>query len=106
VFISENLPSASNIKFEMAWERLIRFVDEHGEVCFGEPIIEKATDLTDLLAKKELYALKLKGDDPFELSGPGEKTHVAKLLGVLDPSHVPIIKCIGLNYMKHSTTRK
>lgn len=88
----------------MAWSRLIRFADEHGEVSFGEPIIQNATDLTALLAKKELYAMKFQGEDPFELSGPGEKTQVAKLLGVLNPSDVPIIKCIGLNYIKHSMT--
>lgn len=86
----------------MSWSRLIRFVDTKGQTLFGDAIIEKATDLTELLAKKELYALKYDGTSPFELSGPGDKVQVAKLLPILNPSDVPIVKCIGLNYMKHS----
>lgn len=86
----------------MSWSRLIRFVDQNGHTMFGEPCIETSSELTELIEKKELYALKFTGESPFELSGPGEKVLVDHLLPILTPRDVPIIKCIGLNYMKHS----
>ena len=38
---------------------------------------------------------------PFALTGPGSKRPVNKILGILTPEDVPVIKCISLNYMKH-----
>lgn len=86
----------------MTWARLIRFVDTKGVASFGEPCIEHAEDLVKSLASQTLYALKLEGSDPFALASPGEKVQVQSILEVLKPTDVPIIKCIGLNYMKHS----
>ncbi|MAD86692.1 MAG: hypothetical protein CL912_27360 [Deltaproteobacteria bacterium] len=86
----------------MAWARLIRFVDTKGVTSFGEPCVEHAEDLIKSLASQTLFALKLEGSDPFALSAPGEKVQVQSILEVLKPTDVPIIKCIGLNYMKHS----
>ena len=86
----------------MSWERLIRFQDESGKQQFGEPLIKDADELESLLAKGELFANKFEGSDPFSLEATGQKTKVAKLLGILEPTDVPIVKCVGLNYMKHS----
>ncbi|KAH7412956.1 hypothetical protein BKA64DRAFT_593455 [Cadophora sp. MPI-SDFR-AT-0126] len=87
----------------MPWTRLIRFVSNSGITTFGDPCIEKGEDLFTLLEKKELYAHRLDGSDPFALTNTGEKVLVERLLGVLTPGDVPIIKCIGLNYVKHIT---
>lgn len=86
----------------MSWERLIRFEDESGQQRFGEPVIKDADELEALLGKGELFANEFKGSDPFTLEATGQKTKVAKLLGILEPTDVPIVKCVGLNYMKHS----
>jgi len=86
----------------MSWERLIRFRNESGQQRFGEPIIKDADELEALLAKGELFANEFKGSGPFDLETTGQKTKVVKLLGILEPTDVPIIKCVGLNYMKHS----
>jgi hypothetical protein len=84
------------------WQRLIRFEDESGEEHFGEPLIETAEELQSLLDAGKLGARLLTGDGPFSLSATQQERKVKKLLGVLRPTDVPIIKCIGLNYMKHS----
>jgi hypothetical protein len=86
----------------MTWQRLIRFEDESGHERFGDPCIDHADDLYPSLPKKELLAHVYDGGGPFELSKTGEKCVVKGLLRVLEPTDVPIIKCIGLNYMKHS----
>ena len=86
----------------MVWARLIRFIDESGNTAFGDPCIEKSDDLITLLDQHKLYAFRLEGHDPFELIRTDEKTKVARLVGVLTHGDVPVVKCIGLNYVKHS----
>jgi 2-keto-4-pentenoate hydratase/2-oxohepta-3-ene-1,7-dioic acid hydratase in catechol pathway len=85
----------------MAWTRLIRFQDDAGATHFGEPVIDSAEDLNLLLESGELFASAFEGSSPFALTGPGSKRHVKRILGILTPEDVPVIKCIGLNYMKH-----
>jgi len=85
----------------MTWQRLIRFEDDTGTKRFGEPLIEKAEDLETLVEKGELFAEEFEGPGPFELTTRGSKRAVKKILGLLTPEDVPIVKCIGLNYMKH-----
>jgi hypothetical protein len=86
----------------MTWQRLIRFEDESGHERFRDPCIDHADDLYTSLQKKELLAHVYDGGGPFALSKTGEKWTVKRLLKVLEPTDVPIVKCIGLNYMKHS----
>jgi len=86
----------------MSWSRLIRFSDGSGRTDFGEPCIEKAEDLMSLLERRELHAIRLEGDSPFSLTRTAERVRVERLLGVLRAEDVPVIKCIGLNYVKHS----
>lgn len=86
----------------MAWSRLIRFVADEDNVSFGEPCIERAAELVEKLELGQLHAAELVGDNPFALSATGKQLHVKRLLGILTPADVPIIRCIGLNYMKHS----
>ncbi|KPI34749.1 uncharacterized protein AB675_9 [Cyphellophora attinorum] len=85
----------------MAWQRLIRFVDESGIVGFGDACVNNGDDLLDSVRERTLYAIRLAGQDPFTLVATDDKVKVVRLLGVLDEQHVEVFKCIGLNYMKH-----
>lgn len=86
----------------MAWSRIIRFVNDEGKVVFGEPEIKTATELVEKCQAKALFASEFEGNSPFALSPTGRKVRVQRLLEVLTPADVPIVRCIGLNYMKHS----
>lgn len=87
----------------MSFLRLIKFEDRNGGKYYGEPQIESAEELTTHLQDQKLYAKPYEGISPFNL-GPQRESqlHVTRLLPVLSPADVPIIKCIGLNYTKHS----
>lgn len=88
----------------MAWQRLIKFKDPQGQVHYGEPIINDADELAEKLTSKTLEAKLLQGDSIPDLQPTGDTSTVAELLGPLTPKDVPIVKCIGLNYTKHSTS--
>lgn len=88
-----------------AWSRFIRFVDDKGQTRFGEPDISDVTELVQLASDGKLYATELLGDDPFSLTAGSKRLHVKELLGILTPSDVPVVRCVGLNYMKHSMLR-
>ncbi|KAK1470139.1 5-carboxymethyl-2-hydroxymuconate isomerase [Colletotrichum cuscutae] len=66
----------------MSWNRLIRFVDDNDVEHFGEPEVQDEPEITSLLEKSE-------------------RVHVKALRPLLTPKDVPIIRCIGLNYVKH-----
>ncbi|ANB14626.1 Fmp41p [Sugiyamaella lignohabitans] len=88
----------------VAWKRLIRFVATDGKVYRGEPIISENQDLGKLAEDgTKLSAKLIKGDDIFseDTVVTNEVLEVSKLLGPLAPTDVPIVKCVGLNYMKH-----
>lgn len=87
----------------MSWARYIRFRDEEGIVRQGEPEIDPADDLLELLEKDSLFAYELVGQDPFQAERSGNSFRVKELLGPLDPEDVPILRCVGLNYATHST---
>jgi len=88
----------------MSWERIIRFEDSAGKVQFGEPRIDsnQACSLDNLITKDSLEATVFTGSDFLVLSESNKVVKVKKLLPLLSPKDVPIVKCIGLNYMKHS----
>ena len=86
----------------MRWSRLIRFIDASGVSRFGEPEIKDATKLVEECLAGRLYAREFVGDEPFSLTEGSERLLVKEILGILRPSDVPIIRCVGLNYMKHS----
>lgn len=85
-----------------SWQRLIRFVGDDDEVHYGEPIISSAAELIHLLDQGKLSAKELRGATPFDCTETGKELKVKSLLGPLLPANVPIIRCVGLNYMKHS----
>ncbi|BCS30685.1 fumarylacetoacetate hydrolase family protein [Aspergillus puulaauensis] len=87
----------------MVWSRIVRFVDGSGKTTFGEPCIEQSDDLIPLLSKRELFAIKLLGDDPYSLERTNETARVERLVSVLQEKDIAVFKCIGLNYVKHIT---
>ncbi|CZR66565.1 related to bifunctional 4-hydroxyphenylacetate degradation enzyme [Phialocephala subalpina] len=93
----------------MHFERLIRFIDENGDRHFGEPLVSSPEELQERLNKGVLKARALQGLEGgrwlnFEAArpkDPEELLSVKQLIGPLDPEYIPIIRCIGLNYIKH-----
>ncbi|EGW35560.1 uncharacterized protein SPAPADRAFT_146930 [Spathaspora passalidarum NRRL Y-27907] len=88
----------------VAWKRLIRFVAKDGKIYRGEPIVTDAEyDVgRQVLEGKTVKAKVIKGDNIFEDAAvTDEVLEVKTLLGPLTEDQVPIIKCVGLNYMKH-----
>ncbi|KAF7535384.1 hypothetical protein G7054_g5459 [Neopestalotiopsis clavispora] len=83
------------------WSRLIKFVDDSGVTGFGDACIDDVSELTTQLSQGTLHANRLEGDSPFALKVTGDRVCVVRLLPVLSREDVPIVKCIGLNYMKH-----
>jgi hypothetical protein len=86
----------------MAWSQLIRFLDENDQVHLGDAVSESAQELKNLLEAGNLTANELLGTDIFDAKPTGKVIQVKKLLGPLTPQDVPIIRCVGLNYAKHS----
>lgn len=88
----------------MSWSRLIRFLDDEDQVCLGDAVANSAQDLVSLLEAGSLTAEKLAGNDIFDAKPTGKIVKVKSLLGPLTPRDVPILRCVGLNYAKHSTS--
>ncbi|CUM49410.1 uncharacterized protein AC631_05900 [Debaryomyces fabryi] len=87
-----------------SWNRLIRFVANDGKIYRGEPIIsDTAYDIGKIFAAGETIKAKVVvGENIFnDAKVTDEVLEVRKLLGPLTADDVPIIKCVGLNYMKH-----
>lgn len=96
----------TNMKF--AWKRLIRFEAVDGRILRGEPVLpmDKEIDLGFVTEADQLQARILDGDDIYDTSGKTVLTEqvvqVKRILSPLAQSDVPILRCIGLNYAKHS----
>lgn len=93
-----------------AWSRLIRFEATNGRILRGEPILPSEDfDLGGVTESDELNAKVIEGRDIFSDSGEARVTDevvtVKKLLGPVAATDVPILRCVGLNYAKHSKLR-
>ena len=93
---------------KVAWNRLIRFVATDGRILRGEPILPSPDfDIGNVTKASRLQAKVISGKDIYDCSGETKVTDeivtVEKLLGPLTAHDVPILRCIGLNFMKHST---
>ena len=91
------------------WTRLIRFVSTDGRTLYGEPILPSEDfDLGDTTEATGLQARVISGSDLYDTTGATKVTDevvtVKDLLGPLAQSDVDIIRCVGLNYAKHSTS--
>ena len=89
---------------KVAWNRLIRFVATDGRVLRGEPILPTADyDLGYVTEKDQLQAKVITGKDIFsDAQVTDEIVTVKEMLGPLTQEEVPILRCVGLNYAKHS----
>ncbi|KAI5818276.1 hypothetical protein BZA77DRAFT_244037 [Pyronema omphalodes] len=86
----------------ISWSRLIRFQDAQGKIHHGEPIVEENEDDVGILARKGTLKAKIIEGDVFENAKvTDEVVEVKTLLGPLAVEQVPIVRCVGLNYMKH-----
>ena len=95
---------------KVSWKRLIRFESTDGKIYRGEPVLP--SEDFDLGFADEMSGLKAKviqGDDMYDTTGKTKVTdtvvEVKKLLGPLAQDDVPILRCVGLNYAKHSQSR-
>ncbi|KAH6877744.1 fumarylacetoacetate hydrolase family protein-like protein [Alternaria rosae] len=88
------------------WDRLIRFIATDGRELRGQPILPSpefdvgtTTEETRLKAK----VIDVKNNDIFDPATKvtDEDVTVKKLLGPVTTDEVPIIRCIGLNFIKH-----
>ena len=91
----------------VAWDRLIRFESADGRILLGDPILPSPDfDLGFVTEQDQLKAKVIVGDDIYDTSGvtkvSDEVAVVKRLLGPLAPKDVPILRCVGLNYAKHS----
>lgn len=92
----------------LPWKRLIRFQASDGRILRGEPIIPAAgeTDLGLITEVDGLHAKLLSGSDIYDVTGKTQVTDeivtVKRILSPLAQSDVPIMRCVGLNYAKHS----
>lgn len=96
--------STKSIEAMVVWKRLIRFEAEDGKVYNGEPLLGEQTDDVGALADDgKLQAFVIEGGDVFSDAAAvtPKKLAVKTLLGPLHVDQVPIIRCVGLNYMKH-----
>jgi hypothetical protein len=89
------------------WTRLIRFEATDGRILRGEPILPSpdfdvgsTTEETGLKAKVIQVAAGGIFDEQTRVTD--EVVTVKRLLGPVEESEVPIIRCIGLNFIKHS----
>lgn len=92
---------------KVVWQRLIRFVATDGRVLRGEPILPSPNfDIGSTTEETKLKAKIIVGDDIYDTTGETRVTEevatVKKLLGPLAQNEVPILRCVGLNYAKHS----
>lgn len=91
----------------LAWNRLIRFVATDGRILRGDPILPSPDfDLGDTTEDSKLQARVIIGADIYDDTGitrvSDEVVTVKRLLGPLTAADVDILRCVGLNYAKHS----
>jgi hypothetical protein len=91
----------------LSWSRLIRFIPVGSTLpLYGEPVADSYADIGVLADSGNLSARVILVDSEGPLSPSARVTSetlkVDKLLGPLDAQSCTDIKCIGLNYKKHS----
>jgi len=100
----------SSVTMSLAWRKLIRFEADDGRILRGQPILQDSSfvDLGLTTANDRIQANVLVGEDIYDTTGTthltSETVTVAKILGPLTPAEVPILRCVGLNYAKHSSS--
>lgn len=90
----------------LPWKRLIRFQCADGRILRGEPLVAADVDIGFITATDGVQARVISGDDIFDTTGKtritDEVVDVKTVLAPLAQEEVPILRCVGLNYAKHS----
>ncbi|CAG9981062.1 unnamed protein product, partial [Clonostachys byssicola] len=91
---------------KVPWSRLIRFQAADGRVLRGEPVLPRPNlDLGLITEADNIQARVITGDDPYDTTGATRVTEelvtVKRILCPLTAKDVPILRCVGLNYLKH-----
>jgi 2-keto-4-pentenoate hydratase/2-oxohepta-3-ene-1,7-dioic acid hydratase in catechol pathway len=92
----------------LPWKRLNRFEAVDGRILRGEPVLpaDKDVDLGLITEADQLQARILEGEDIYDTTGKTVLTEqtaqVKRVLSPLAQNDVPILRCVGLNYAKHS----
>jgi hypothetical protein len=93
------------VRMALSWSHLIRFVS-NGSVYYGDAVFPAATNPHDVASISQQGKLRARiiYNDPLsaEMVLSDKELPVDRLLSPLTRAQVPIIRCIGLNYMKHS----
>lgn len=89
------------------WTRLIRFEATDSRLLLGEPILPfPEFDIGNTTEETRLKARVIVGSDIYDTTGAtrvsDEVVTVKRLLGPLNAETVPILRCVGLNYARHS----
>jgi hypothetical protein len=106
--VNLSYPSALfTLIMKLPWTRLIRFEATDGRILRGEPVLPNDDfDLGGVTEADQLKAKIITGDDIFDTTGKTKVTDetatVKTILGPLTREDVPVLRCIGLNYAKHS----
>lgn len=107
-FITKRIISSPhrNIASMPAWSRLIRFIAaEDGKEYQGEPVIPSSSSSDFFDIGKNADGLKAKiitGDIYTDCVVTEEQKTVKRLLSPVSKSQITLIRCVGLNYLKHS----
>jgi hypothetical protein len=96
---------------KVAWQRAIRFVASDGRIIRGEPLLPQSDYILGSESEPvDLKARVIVGQDLFDESGSthvsDEVVTVKRLLSPIAAEEVPILRCVGLNYVKHSKSQK
>ncbi|KAI2477747.1 Fumarylacetoacetate hydrolase domain-containing protein 2 [Pyrenophora tritici-repentis] len=88
------------------WDRLIRFIATDDRELRGQPILPSPdfdVGTTTEETKLKANVISVKNNDIFDpaTAVTDEVVTVKKLLGPVTQQEVPIIRCIGLNFIKH-----
>lgn len=90
----------------LPWKRLIRFQATDGRILRGEPLVDDCVDLGLITEEDQIQARVLSGADIYDTTGQtgltDEIVTIKTLLGPLTGVDVPVLRCVGLNYAKHS----
>lgn len=100
--LSKQFSSSFSTRTMSSFGRLIRFRDAAGNSRFGEPKISSVSEFDEAVAKGTLEATVFEGSSPFNVTPTSEVVKVQEVLPLLTVKDVPIVKCVGLNYIKHS----
>ena len=100
-------PFARAMSSNSSWSRLVRFeAEEDGKTYQGEPQLPSGSDSKDFDIGKNYAGLKVKllsGDLYGENSVTEETKTIKKLLSPVSKEQINLFRCVGLNYVKHST---